>query len=123
MGAAVEVGGLLELGFAALFGAASFAGLSLLVAARPTRPEVASGWMNFLMMPMWLLSGSLFSYERYPEILHPVLRLLPLTALNEALRAIVNDGASLFSRGPQLAILAVWGSVSFVLALRWFRWQ
>jgi ABC-2 type transport system permease protein len=116
-------GSLLELGFVAMFGAASFAGLSLLVAARPSRPEVASGWMNALMMPMWLLSGSLFSYERYPEIFHPFLRILPLTALNDALRAIVNDGASVTALGPQLLVLAVWGSISFVLALRWFRWQ
>ncbi len=116
-------GSLLDLGLGATFGAASFAGLALLVAARPTRPEVASGWMNFLMMPMWLLSGSLFSYERYPEFLHPFLRLLPLTALNDALRAVINDGASIFSRGSELLVLAVWGGLSFVLALRWFRWQ
>ena len=47
---------------------------------------------------------------------------LPLTALNNALRGIMLDGESLWAIGPQLAILAVWGGVSFFLALRWFRW-
>jgi len=68
-------------------GALSFAGLALLIAARPKKTEVASGWMNFVMMPMWILSGSLFSYERFPEIAQPFIRALPLTALNDALRA------------------------------------
>jgi ABC transporter DrrB family efflux protein len=115
-------GSLFDLGVLAAAGAASFAGLALLIAARPSRPEVASGWMNFAMMPMWILSGALFSYQRFPEALHPFLRALPLTALNDALRAVVNDGASIFALGSQLVVLAIWGAASFALALRWFRW-
>ncbi len=106
-----------------LLGSASFAGISLLVGARIASIEVANGWLNFIMLPMWLLSGSFFSYERFPEAIHPVLQLLPLTALNDALRAITNDAAPLYALWPQLAVLSVWGVVCFLLSIRWFRWQ
>ncbi len=106
-----------------LLGAISFTGIALLVAARVRSAEAASGWMNFVMLPMWVLSGSFFSYERFPEAVHPAIRALPLTALNDALRAIMQDGASLASTWLEMAILAAWGVASFLLALKIFRWQ
>jgi ABC-type multidrug transport system permease subunit len=110
-------------GLLALAGAVCFAGLSLLVAARTESIEAASGWMNLVQLPMWLLSGSFFAYERFPEIAHPFIRLLPLTTLNDALRAVINDGASLVSQVPALTALTLWGGCAFLLALRFFRWQ
>jgi ABC-2 type transport system permease protein len=104
-------------------GAASFAGISLVVGARLDNTEVANGWMNFVMLPMWILSGSFFSYERFPAWLKLPIRLLPLTAVNDALRAVYNDGASLFGVGPELAVLAAWGVLGFGVALKTFRWQ
>jgi ABC-type polysaccharide/polyol phosphate export permease len=74
------------------------------------------------MMPMWIFSGVFFSYERFPAAVHPFIKLLPLTALNDALRATINEGASLASQSGRLAVLLVWGGISFILALRWFRW-
>jgi ABC-2 type transport system permease protein len=101
----------------------TFAGLGLLVAARPRTIEAVSGWMNLVMLPMWLLSGTFFSYERFPAAVLPVIRALPLTALNDALRMVQNDGAALWATWPQLLILATWCLVSFVVAVRTFRWQ
>lgn len=106
-----------------LVGAFSFTGLALLIAARPTTVEAASGWMNFVMLPMWVLSGSFFSYARFPEAVHPAIRALPLTALNDALRAVMNQGAPFAANWLELVVLAVWGVASFALALRVFRWQ
>ena len=120
----VEIrGSILDLSLVSLLGAAAFAGLGLLVAARPRTIEAVSGWMNFVMLPMWLLSGTFFSYERFPETLRPAIRALPLTALNDALRAVVNDGAALSDRWPEALVLAAWTAASFALALRIFRWQ
>lgn len=116
-------GSMLSMVVVSVLGAASFAGLSLLIAARIQSLEAANGWLNFTMLPMWLLSGSFFSYERFPETLHPAIKLLPLTALNDALRAISSQGAPLLSTWPELLILVVWGGVSFAAALKWFRWQ
>ena len=107
----------------AFLGAASFAGISLLIGARIENTESANGWMNLVQLPMWVLSGIFFSYERFPPWLHVPLRLLPLTALNDSLRLIYNDGAALVDCTPQLLVLVVWGAVGFVVALRTFRWQ
>ncbi len=116
-------GSVFALALVSLIGAMTFAGLGLLVAARPRTIEAVSGWMNLVMLPMWLLSGTFFSYERFPAAVLPVIRALPLTALNDALRAVQNDGVALWATWPQLAILAAWGLLSFVVAVRSFRWQ
>jgi len=107
----------------AVLGAFSFSGMSVLIASRTESTEVASGWMNFAMLPMWVLSGAFFDYGRFPEFLHPLIRTLPLTAINDALRCIINRGESLPSLLVELGVLALWGSVSFLLALRLFKWQ
>ena len=101
----------------------AFAGLGLLLAARPQTIEAVSGWMNVVMLPQWLLSGSFFSYERFPEAVWPLIRVLPLTATNDALRAVYRGEPLVAGIGPEVAVLAVWGAVSLALAVRWFRWQ
>ena len=116
-------GSLFDVAVCALVGALSFSGLGLLVASRPRTIEGVSGLMNFVMLPMWLLSGTFFSAARFPAFLQPFIKALPLTALNDALRAVMNDGAALASRWPQLAVLLAWSLLSFVVALRIFRWQ
>lgn len=106
-----------------LLGALAFSGLGLLTAARPRTIEGVSGIMNLVMVPMWVFSGIFFSTERFPATIQPFIQALPLTALNDALRAVMLDGAGLATLGPELAILAAWGVVSFALALKLFRWQ
>ena len=71
---------------------------------------------------MLVLSGVFFSASRFPHAIQPVIRLLPLTAFNDALRHVVNDGASIFAQGLPLAVLVGWGVVTTSLALRLFRW-
>jgi len=107
----------------ALLGVMCFTGFAVLCASRTASVEVVSGFVNALTLPMWLLSGTFFSYERFPEVLQPIIRVLPLTALNDALRAITNDGAGVAAIAPQLAILAGWGTVTFVIGVRLFRWK
>jgi ABC-2 type transport system permease protein len=119
----VVQGNLLTLLATAALGGASFAAIGLIIGSRLDNTEVANGWMNFVQLPMWILSGSFFSYERFPEALHLPIQLLPLTALNDALRAIYNDGAPLAACSFQLSVLAAWGVVGFAVALRTFRWQ
>jgi ABC-type multidrug transport system permease subunit len=111
--------------FAALcfLGAMSFCGLGLLIGSRVRTVEGASGLANLTMMPMWLLSGVFFSSERLPDAFQPLIRALPLTALNDALRGIMNEGQGLVQIAPQIGILAAWAVVSFALALWIFRWK
>lgn len=106
----------------AVLGSITFGGLGLLTACRADKIESASGLMNLVMMPMWVFSGVFFSHDRFPQVLQPFIKALPLTALNDALRDTVLQGASLASQGGRLLVLAVWGALSFFLAVRWFRW-
>jgi ABC-2 type transport system permease protein len=106
----------------ASLGAVTFGGVGLLTACRAQKIESVSGLINLVMMPMWIFSGVFFSYDRFPAMAHPFIKALPLTALNDALRATIIEGATLSSQSGRLLVLAVWGGVSFVLALRWFRW-
>jgi ABC-2 type transport system permease protein len=105
-----------------LVGAATFAGLGLLVASRSKTIEGVSGLMNLVMVPMWICSGVFFSAARFPEAMQPVIKALPLTALNDALRAVMIDGAGLTTTLPMLAVVAVWGVLTFAVALKIFRW-
>ncbi len=116
-------GSLVALAATAVAGSLTFGALGLLAAARPTTIEGASGLMNLVLMPMWVLSGVFFSSARFPEVIQPVIKALPLTALVDALRLIMLEGAGLAAVGSQLAVLAVWLVLGFFLALRVFRWQ
>ena len=79
--------------------------------------------MNLVMVPMWVFSGIFFSTERFPAALQPFVQALPLTALNDALRGVMLDGAGLVALAPELLNLTLWGALSFVIALKIFRWQ
>jgi ABC-type multidrug transport system permease subunit len=115
-------GSILSVIFLGMLGAVTFGGVGLLTACRAQKIESVSGLINLVMMPMWIFSGVFFSYQKFPAIAHPFIKALPLTALNDALRATIIEGASLGSQSGRLLVLAVWGGVSFILALRWFRW-
>lgn len=116
-------GSLLLLVVVDVLGALAFAGLGLLIGSRAQTTESASGLMNLVMMPMWLLSGVFFSSERFPAAVQPVIKLLPLTQLISALRMVILEGAGWFDVWPAMAILLVWAVVTFYLALRLFRWS
>jgi len=106
-----------------LVGAMTFCGLGLLIASRARTIEGASGLANLVMLPMWLLSGVFFSSERFPDRVQPLIRALPLTALNDALRGVITEGRSPAAVAGKLAIVAAWGLASFLVALRIFRWR
>jgi ABC-type multidrug transport system permease subunit len=116
-------GSILALTFLCILGALAFAGLGLLVASRAKTIEGVSGLMNLVMMPMWILSGIFFSTSRFPEVMQPVVQMLPLTAVNDALRAVMLDGVSLTAVSGELALVAAWTVVTFAGALYLFRWR
>jgi ABC-type multidrug transport system permease subunit len=103
-------------------GAICFGGVGLLTASRAQKIESVSGLMNLVMMPMWIFSGVFFSYERFPAVIQPLIKALPLTALNDALRASILEGTPLIHQWARLLVMGLWGGISFALALRWFRW-
>jgi ABC-type multidrug transport system permease subunit len=116
-------GSLAGLAVLCVLGSLSFCAMGLLIASRVQTIEAASGLMNAAMMPMWICSGVFFSAQRFPAAMQPLIKALPLTAVIDALRAMMLQGASLAQQTPQVAILCGWLVVSFGLALKLFRWR
>jgi ABC-2 type transport system permease protein len=116
-------GSWLDLTVLCVLGSLSFTALGLLLASRVRTIEAASGLMNLVMMPMWIASGVFFSAQRFPDVVQPVIKALPLTAAIDALRANMLQGANLARVGPQLGVLAAWLIVCFTLAIKLFRWR
>jgi ABC-2 type transport system permease protein len=116
-------GSFLALTLIVILGAMAFAGLGLLASARTRTIEGLSGALNLVMFPMFVLSGVFFPASRYPDAIQPFIQALPLTALNDALRAVYNDALPLGAYAHEIAILAAWMVAGFLLTLRWFRWQ
>jgi len=116
------LGSIFAIALIAAMGSLTFGGVGLLTASRAQKIESVSGLINLVMMPMWIFSGVFFSYERFPAVIQPLIKALPLTALNDALRASILEGTPLLQQWPRLLVMALWGGISFVLALKWFRW-
>jgi ABC-2 type transport system permease protein len=116
-------GSLFTLAGFCLLGAVTFSGLGLLVASRAKTVEGVSGLMNLVMVPMWIFSGVFFASENFPDAMQPFIALLPLTALNQALRGVMIDGAGIGGVLTQFGILLTWALVSFTAALKLFRWR
>ena len=106
-----------------LVGSLAFSGIGLLIASRARTMEGASGLMNLVMLPMWVFSGVFFSSSNFPSSIQPVIQALPLTAVNDALRANMLQGAGWSLLAGELLLITAWMVVSFVLALRLFRWR
>jgi ABC-type polysaccharide/polyol phosphate export permease len=94
----------------------------LLVASRAQTIEGVSGLMNLVMVPMWVFSGVFFSWSHFPDALHPFIQVLPLTALNDGLRAVLLDGTGVTGVTGFLLVMLVWGVGTFTVSVRIFRW-
>src|ERR1700744_5462663 len=116
-------GSLWQLGVLCVLTSLAFSALGLLVASRAKTMEAASGLMNLVMLPMWILSGVFFSATRFPAVIQPFVRALPLTAAIEAMRGNMLQGTGLSRMLPQLGLLAAWFVVPFIVSLRIFRWR
>jgi ABC-2 type transport system permease protein len=116
-------GSLLDLAAVCLLASLCFSALGLLLASRARTIEAASGLMNVVMMPMWIASGVFFSSQKFPDMMQPFIKALPLTAVIDALRANMLQGANLARMAPQVGIILFWLVICFALALKLFRWR
>ena len=116
-------GSVLSTAIVCLAGALAFGGIGLLISSRVRTFEAISGLMNLSTVPMWVLSGVFFSATNFPQSMQPLIQALPLTALINALRAVILEGTTLIGVARELAILAAWGLGSFATALAIFRWR
>jgi len=116
-------GSLFELGILCVLTSLAFSALGLLVASRAKTMEAASGLMNLVMLPMWILSGVFFSASRFPAVIQPFVKALPLTAAITALRGNMLQGLNLGQLVNPIGILLAWLIVPFIVSLKIFRWR
>jgi len=84
-----------------------------------TVPPIA----NLVTLPQFLLSGTFFSITVFPTWLQPICRVLPLTFLNDAMRQVAFEGASLWDVNHQLFYLLLWGIGIYAVAVKAFKWE
>ncbi len=116
-------GSLLDLALICLITSLAFSAVGLLVASRAKTMEAASGLMNLVMLPMWILSGVFFSATRFPAVIQPFVRALPLTAAIDALRSNMLQGISLNHLMMPVGILLAWLVIPFAITMKIFRWR
>lgn len=100
----------------------AFTGIAILISSRTANTEVGNGIINFVNMPMMILSGIFFSYHNFPDWSLPVIQALPLTMLADSMRSIINEGAGIMAVLDKTVILTLFGIVTFGLGLKWFKW-
>jgi len=110
--------------FAALivFGTATFIAMGFALSSFATTVETYGAVSNLAFFPMMLLSGVYFRIDNAPQWIQKTVLVLPLSPFLRALRAVYNDGATLHEHAVGLAILAAWAALSFVFAVKRFRW-
>jgi ABC-type multidrug transport system permease subunit len=116
-------GSLFTVLFIAALGAFTFSGIGLLVAARAKTIEGVQGLLNLVSVPMWIMSGVFFSAAHFPDVMQPFIQALPLTALNNALRAVMLDGDGVVDIAGYIANLGAWGISTLAAAVALFRWK
>jgi len=100
-----------------------FMGFGFFVSAVSKNQNVIPIYANLFMFPQYFLSGTFFPKTALPAFLQPIVKFLPLTAVNDAMRNIAFEGASLAACWEQILILAGWGVVIYALTARFFRWD
>jgi len=100
-----------------------FLAVGFAVAGWAKNEDQAAPVANLISLPMLFLSGVFFPRDAMPEALQTVTQFMPLTYVNEALRGVMNEGAGLADLGPQLLGMGVWAVITFVIAVRLFKWE
>jgi ABC-2 type transport system permease protein len=116
-------GDYLTLAVIVLIGSVIFLAIGFSIAGWAKNEDQAAPVANLISLPMMFLSGVFFPRDAMPEFLRWVTQFMPLTYVNDALRGVVNNGDNLLALGPQLLGMAVWAVITFVVAVRLFRWE
>jgi ABC-2 type transport system permease protein len=106
-----------------LIGVVVFMGFGFVVSGIAKNESTVPPIANLITLPQFLLSGTFFSINVFPAWLQPISRALPLTYLNDALRKVAFEGASLMDVSHQILIMAIWGVVIYIIATKTFKWE
>lgn len=117
------LGGLVPILIVSLLGAVLFLTIGFALAGWAETENQVPAVAQLITLPQFFFSGVFFSKEAAPDVIRPITNLLPLTFLNDALREISVQGATLWDVRLQILGLLVWTAIGFVLAVRFFRFD
>ena len=114
---------LLELLALSFLGLAVFMGFGFVVSGLAKNESSIPPFANLFTLPQFLLAGTFFPIDNFPNWLEPICRILPLTHLNDAMRNVAFEGARLADCGTQIGVLSLWGVVAYAIAIKVFKWE
>ena len=100
-----------------------FMGFGFFTSGIAKNQNVIPIYSNLFMFPQYFLSGTFFPKTALPETLQPIIKFLPLTAFNDAMRNVAFEGAYMINCWEQILILLVWGVAIYFITIRVFRWE
>jgi ABC-2 type transport system permease protein len=116
-------GQIVSLLLALLLGALAFCGLGIGVTALIKSAEGASAVVNAIYLPAAFIAGAFFSPRHFPSVLRALADVLPLTYFLRLIRNVMLHGHVIWSQGTNVAVVAAWGLLGVIIALRAFRWE
>lgn len=114
---------LFEMLFLSFLGLLVFMGFGFVISGLAKNESTIPPFANLITMPQFLMGGTFFAVEAFPKWLQPVSKILPLTHLNTAMRAVAFEGQSLWAMKSEIGVLLLWGVVVYALAIKFFKWE
>jgi ABC-2 type transport system permease protein len=109
--------------FLSFLGLVTFMGFGFIVSSVAKNESSIPPFANLITMPQFLLGGTFFSTQAFPGWLQTFCNALPLKQLNDAMRSVAFEGASLWEVKGQIGYLLLWGLVTYAIAIRVFKWE
>ncbi len=100
-----------------------FMGFGFIVSGIAKSEATIPPFANMITLPQFLLAGTFFSIDNFPKWLQPICRIFPLSFLNDAMRKVAFDGASLWAVKMDILALLIWSVVLYFTASKVFKWE
>jgi ABC-2 type transport system permease protein len=113
----------LEMMVLSFLGLVVFMGFGFIISSVAKNESSIPPFANIFTLPQFLLGGTFFSTQAFPKWLQGFCEVLPLKQLNDAMRNVAFEGASLMDCGKQIGILVLWGIVIYAVAIKTFKWE
>jgi ABC-2 type transport system permease protein len=104
-------------------GAVCFAAMGLGLTGLVRSAEGSSAVVNFVYLPMAIISGTFFTPKEFPNFLRVIADVLPLTYFTRLTRDVMVRDHHIWDETGSIAVVAAWGVIGLVAAIRGFRWQ
>jgi len=104
-------------------GAGAFAALGVGLTAVIRSAEGSSAVVNAIYLPATFISGAFFASDAFPGVLRAIAEALPLVHFIRLVRDVMLFDDQIWEHPTPVAIVAAWGVVGTVVAVRGFRWE